>query len=241
VKLNVNLTLKNLLCWNCRLNLADKCYDSVVKNQFLLKLTAATVLSAQLFGCAVSTKTTQSRAPVVVTTPPAAPPAPVVSQEAALDKNEVIIDKPAPVQTEVATLLARITPAQSARIAQAVKEGNTDPKAVSNINQATPKMRAFIERLSCIRQYNDGGSATLQALAAPNASFKFFVPPMHGTKVHNKTTCLTVTSVQLKLVTLQGALAIQIKVSYIAEDSGETTTSNHEINKNSKGLWWFTR
>jgi hypothetical protein len=64
---------------------------------------------------------------------------------------------------------------------------------------------------------------------------------MHGTKVHNKGTCLTVSSVQLKPVTLQGALAIQIKVSYLAEDSGETTTSNHEINKNSKGVWWFTR
>lgn len=210
-------------------------------NQFVIKLALYATLPIMLFGCATSMKQTQTRAPVVVATPPIVSPAPGVSQEAALDKNEVIIDKPAPVQTEVATLLARITPAQSARIAQAVKEGNTDPKAVSSISQATPKMRAFIERLSCIRQYNDGGSAVLQNMAATGVSFKFFVPPMHGTKVHNKNTCLTVTNVLLKPVAFQGSLAIQIKVSYLAEDSGETTTSNHEINKNSKGVWWFTR
>ena len=213
----------------------------MVKNQFILKLALSTVALTLLFGCASPTKSTQSRAPVVVATPPIVAPGPVVSQEAALDKNEVIIDKPAPVQTEVASLLARISPAQSARIAQAVQTGSTDPKAVSNINQASPKIRAFIERLSCIRQYNDGGTAVLQNMAATGVSFKFFVPPMHGTKAHNKSTCLTVANVQLKPVTFQGSQAIQIKVSYLAEDSGETTTSNHEINKNSKGVWWFTR
>ena len=212
-----------------------------MKNQFVLKLSLTGLLLAQLFGCATRAPQTQSRVPVTTAPTPANVPGPSVAQEVGLDKNEVILDKPAPVQTEVATLLARISPAQSARIAQAVKEGNTDPKAVSNISQATPKMRAFIERLSCIRQYNDGGSATLQALAAPSATFKFFVPPMHGTKAHNKGACLTVTNVLLKPVTFQGAPAIQIKVSYLAEDSGETTTSNHEINKNSKGVWWFTR
>jgi hypothetical protein len=214
----------------------------MVKNQFVIKLCLSVALLGLLFGCA-SPRVAPARNPVVVATPaaPSATTSPDVAPEAALDKNEVIIDKPAPVQSEMTTLLARISPAQSARIVQAIKAGNTDPKAVNDINQATPKMRAFIERLSCIRQYNDGGSATLQALAAPSASFKFFVPPMHGTKVHNKNSCLTVTNVLLKPVTFQGAPAIQIKVSYLAEDSGETTTSNHEINKNSKGVWWFTR
>ena len=212
-----------------------------MKNQFLLKLSLTALLLVQLFGCATRAPQPQAKAPTASMPAPAPVPGPAVAQEVGLDKNEVIIDKPAPVQTEVATLLARITPALSARIALAVKAGNPNPKAVNEVNQATPKMRAFIERLSCIRQYNDGGSATLQALAAPSASFKFFVPPMHGTKVHNKSTCLSVTNVLLKPVTFQGAPAIQIKVSYVAEDSGETTTSNHEINKNSKGVWWFTR
>ena len=212
-----------------------------MKNQFLLKLSLTALLLVQLFGCATRAPQPQAKAPTASMPAPAPVPGPAVAQEVGLDKNEVIIDKPAPVQTDLATLLARITPAQSARIAQAVKAGNPNPKAVNEVNQATPKMRAFIERLSCIRQYNDGGSATLQALAAPSASFKFFVPPMHGTKVHNKSTCLSVTNVLLKPVTFQGAPAIQIKVSYVAEDSGETTTSNHEINKNSKGVWWFTR
>ena len=175
---------------------------------------------------------------MMVATPPVAP---AVSQEAALDKNEVIIDKPAPVQTEVLSLLAKISPSQQSRIAQALKDGSADIKALVNINQATPKMRAFIERLSCIRQYNDGGSAVLQGMAAPGVSFKFFVPPMHGTKAHNKNSCLTVSSVALKVANTKGGDALQIKVSYLADDSGETTTSNHEINKNSKGVWWFTR
>ena len=211
-----------------------------MKNQFVFKLALSTVLPTLLFACAVPTKNTPSRAPVFATTPPVAQP-PAVSQEAALDKNEVIIDKPAPVQTEVQSLLAKISPAQQSRIAQALKDGSADIKVLVNINQATPKMRAFIERLSCIRQYNDGGSAVLQNMAAPGVSFKFFVPPMHGTKLHNKSTCLTVTGVVLKPATSKAGDALQIKVLYVAEDSGETTTSNHEINKNSKGVWWFTR
>jgi hypothetical protein len=213
-----------------------------VKNQIALKLTLSTALLALLFGCATPLNTTSSRTPMVVATPSTvAPPPPAVSQEAALDKNEVIIDKPAPMQTEVQSLLAKISSAQLARIAQALKDGSADVKALVNINQATPKMRAFIERLSCIRQYNDGGSAVLQGMAAPGVSFKFFVPPMHGTKLHNKNSCLTVSAIALKPLSYQGLAGIQIKVSYLAEDSGETTTSNHEINKNNKGVWWFTR
>jgi hypothetical protein len=209
-----------------------------VKNQFVLKLTLSTALLALMFGCATPINNTPPRTPMMVATPPVAP---AVSQEAALDKNEVIIDKPAPVQTEVLSLLAKISPSQQSRIAQALKDGSADIKALVNINQATPKMRAFIERLSCIRQYNDGGSAVLQGMAAPGVSFKFFVPPMHGTKAHNKNSCLTVSSVALKVANTKGGDALQIKVSYLADDSGETTTSNHEINKNSKGVWWFTR
>ncbi len=210
-----------------------------MKNQFALKLALSAAMLALLFGCATRVSM-PARAPVVVAPSPVAPP-PVVSQEAALDKNEVIIDKPAPVQTEVQSLLAKITATQQTRIAQALKDGSADPKAQLIIAQATPKMRAFIERLSCIRQYNDGGSAVLQNMAAPGVSFKFFVPPMHGTKAHNKSSCLTVASVVLKVANTKAGDALQIKVSYLAEDSGETTTSNHEINKNNKGVWWFTR
>ena len=212
-----------------------------MKNQFVIKLIFSTTLLTLLFACAVPAKNTATRTPIVVATPPVATPAPAVSQEAALDKNEVIIDKPAPAQTEVATLLARISPAQLARINQALKIASDDVKSVATINQATPKIRAFVERLSCIRQYNDGGSAVLQNMAAPGVSFKFFVPPMHGTKLHNKNSCLTISAIALKPLSYQGLAGIQIKVSYLAEDSGETTTSNHEINKNNKGVWWFTR
>ena len=177
---------------------------------------------------------------MVVAAPPVVTPAPAVAQEAALDKNEVIIDKPAPAQLDVQSLLAKITPAQLARIGQALKDSGADAKTFPIIAQATPKIRAFVERLSCIRQYNDGGSVALQNMAATGVSFKFFVPPMHGTKLHNKSSCLSVSSITLKPMSNPGA-AIQIKVSYVADDSGETTTSNHEINKNSKGVWWFTR
>ncbi len=208
-----------------------------MKNQFVIKLIFSSALLALLFGCAVPMKNTSSRTPMVVATPAA----PVVSQEAALDKNEVIIDKPAPVQNEVVSLLARITPAQLARLNQALKVASDEAKSAATVSQATPKIRAFVERLSCIRQYNDGGSAVLQNMAAPGVSFKFFVPPMHGTKLHNKNSCLTVSAIALKPLSYQGLAGIQIKVSYLAEDSGETTTSNHEINKNNKGVWWFTR
>jgi hypothetical protein len=216
-----------------------------VKKQIALKLTLSAALLVLLFGCATPLNTTSSRTPMVVATPSSVTPPPAVSQEAALDKNEVIIDNPTPAQTEVVSLLAKISPAQLARINQALKLANDDVKTLANfnamVNQATPKIRAFIERLSCIRQYNDGGSAVLQNMAAPGVSFKFFVPPMHGTKLHNKSSCLTVSAIALKPLSYQGLAGIQIKVSYLAEDSGETTTSNHEINKNNKGVWWFTR
>lgn len=199
---------------------------------------------ALLAGCASRFRGVAPKTPVTTVAPSAA----IVSPEAALDKNEIILDKPGALRAETAGLMAHITAPQQARIAQALKEGNFDASMQALVVQATPKIRSFIERLSCIRQYNDGGTAALQPLAAPGVSFKFFVPPMHGTRNHNKAGCLTVVSVQLKPASTQvkpGGVkagdALQIKVSYLAEDSGETTTSNHEISKNAKGVWWFTR
>ena len=206
-------------------------------------LCLSVVVLSQLTGCAAPTTRNAPKEPIKVATAP--PPVPV---DAGLDKNEVVIDKPAALKPETVGLIARISQQQQNRIAQAVKDGSTDPNVQALIVQAGPKIRGFVERLSCIRQYNDGGTAALQSMAAPTVSFKFFVPPMHGTKNHNKSSCLTVASVVVKPAITQvkqGAgltpNALQIKVSYIAEDSGETTTSNHEINKNTKGVWWFTR
>ena len=171
-----------------------------------------------------------------------------LSNEEGLVKTEVIIDNASPVKPETNGILARLSAAQQSRIAQAVSLGSDDAVARRLVFQATPKMRSFIERLSCIKSYNDGGAAALQALAAPGSSFKFFVPPMHGTKLHDKSKCLSVTSVVIKHVknplkpsASSWTDALQIKVSFIADDSGETSTSNHEINKNTRGVWWFTR
>ena len=171
-----------------------------------------------------------------------------LSNEEGLVKTEVIIDNASPVKPETNGILARVSAAQQSRIAQAVSQGSDDAVARRLVFQATPKMRSFIERLSCIKSYNDGGAAALQALAAPGSSFKFFVPPMHGTKLHDKSKCLSVTSVVIKHVknplkpsASSWTDALQIKVSFIADDSGETSTSNHEINKNTRGVWWFTR
>lgn len=168
--------------------------------------------------------------------------------EEGLLKTEVIIDKASPLMPDVYGVLARLTAAQQARIEQAVSLGSDAVAARSLVLQATPKMQSFIERLACIKSYNDGGAAALQALAAPGASFKFFVPPMHSTKLHDKSKCLSVQSVIIKHVknplkpgTSSWTDALQIKVSLIADDTGEKSTSNHEINKNMRGVWWFTR
>lgn len=215
--------------------------------QLTLGLTLGLSL-ALLAGCASKSGGIAPRTPV--TGVPPAPTRAPIAPEAGLDKNEVIIDKPSALRAETVGLMAHISAQQQARIAQALKEGegNSDANVQAMVVQATPKMRSFIERLSCIRQYNDGGTAALQALAAPGVSFKLFVPPMHGTRNHNKASCLTVVSVQLKPASTQvkaggvkAGEALQIKVSYLAEDSGESTTSNHEINKNAQGVWWFTR
>lgn len=188
----------------------------------------------------VQTKPTPATAPTESTT--------ALSNEEGLAKTEVIIDNASPVKPETNGVLARLSAAQQSRIAQALSQGSYDANVRKLVFQATPKMRSFIERLSCIKSYNDGGAAALQALAAPGSSFKFFVPPMHGTKLHDKSKCLSVTSVVIKHVknplkpsASSWTDALQIKVSFIADDSGETSTSNHEINKNTRGVWWFTR
>ena len=188
----------------------------------------------------VQTKPTSATAPAESTT--------ALSNEEGLVKTEVIIDNASPLKPDTNQVLARLSATQQSRIAQAVSLGSDDAVARRLVFQATPKMRSFIERLSCIKSYNDGGAAALQALAAPGSSFKFFVPPMHGTKLHDKSKCLSVTSVVIKHVknplkpsASSWSDALQIKVSFIADDSGETSTSNHEINKNSRGVWWFTR
>ena len=109
---------------------------------------------ALLAGCASRMTGVAPRSSVVVG-PTVSTPIPVAA-DASLDKNEVIIDKPSALKSDTAGLMARITPQQQARITQAVRDSNTDAKAQLLIVQASPKMRSFIERLSCIRQYNDG-------------------------------------------------------------------------------------
>ncbi len=89
--------------------------------------------------------------------------------------------------------MAAITPEQQVKIAQALEKRITDARIKAKIDEASPTIKAFVERLSCLVGGNGGGS--LNIYAAPGVGFDNLMPPMALTRYHNKGACLTVTRI----------------------------------------------
>ena len=149
--------------------------------------------------------------------------------------NQTSRQQPQPAQRS--PNVAAITPEQQEKIAQALEKRITDARIKAMIAEASPTIKAFVERFSCIVDSNGGGS--LNIYAAPGIGFDNTFPPMVFTRYHNKAVCLTVT--RIHGWTAPALNVLTFEVVYLAEDSGESTKTRHKIVKQPDGDWLFGR
>ena len=143
--------------------------------------------------------------------------------------------QPKPVQAP--PNIAAITPEQQDKIAQALAKRIADKKVMAMIDEAAPTIKDYVERLSCIA---DGrGSGSLNVFAAPGVGFDNHYAPMVFMKYHNKAACLSVVRIHGWVAPALNAL--KFEVVYVADDSGESVKTNHQIVKQPDGNWLFTR
>lgn len=133
--------------------------------------------------------------------------------------------------------MAAITPEQQEKIAQSLEKRTTDERVKAMIVEASPTIKAFVERLSCI--VGGGGGESLNIYAAPGVSFYYIAASMVFARYHNKGACLTVT--RIHGWTAPALNALTFEVVYLAEDSGESTKTRHQIVKQPDGEWLFGR
>ncbi len=136
-----------------------------------------------------------------------------------------------------ATNMAPITTEQQDKIKQALAKRTTDARVKGMISEASPTVQAFVERLSCI--VGGGGGESLNLYAAPGKSFHGLAAPMVFTRYHDKGTCLTVARIHGWSAPALNAL--NFEVVYLAEDSGESIKTNHQMVKQPDGIWLFTK
>lgn len=149
--------------------------------------------------------------------------------------NQTSRQQPQPAQR--APNMAAITPEQQEKIAQVLAKRVTDERVKGMIAEASPTIKAFVERLSCLVGGNGGGS--LNIYAAPGVGFDNLMAPMVLTRYHNKGACLTVT--RIHGWTAPALNVLTFEVVYLAEDSGESTKTRHKIIKQPDGDWLFGR
>lgn len=149
--------------------------------------------------------------------------------------NQASRQQPQPAQR--APNMAAITPEQQEKIAQGLAKRVTDKRVGGMIAEASPTIKAFVERLSCI--VGGGGGESLNIYAAPGVNFHYLAAPMVFTRYHNKGACLTVTRIHGWIAPALNALTFE--VVYLAEDSGESTKTRHQIIKQPDGDWLFGR
>lgn len=128
-----------------------------------------------------------------------------------------------------------ITADQQNQISRELAKKAADARMQALINEASPTIKEFIEKISCL-PYETAGKE-FAAYAAPGEHL-YVNSPLKSTPYHNKSACLTVKKIQgWKSPALN---ALQFEVIYVAEDSGESTKTNHKIIKQPDGSWLFS-
>jgi len=164
--------------------------------------------------------------------------------ESLVEVNSVMqgVTKPMPVQATQGRqgqgLL--ITEEQQNQIVQALSKKVPDTRMQALITDATPTIKEFIEKVSCLPAGSNGfsNSRRLAVYAASGANL-FIESPLNSTPYHNKSACLTV-----KRIHGWGSSALNalnFEVVYIAQDSGESTKTNHQMVKQPNGAWLFNQ
>jgi hypothetical protein len=130
------------------------------------------------------------------------------------------------------------TAAQQQSYLQAVTKIAPNDRIKSMIKEAAPEISAFIEKVACVTDFKALGA--MGAFAAPDANLKnYALFPMNGMKYHDKAQCLTVKRVHGWKAPANNAL--QFETVYVADDSGESGTTVHEVIRQPDGAWLFTR
>lgn len=133
-----------------------------------------------------------------------------------------------------------ISPEQADQIKKETEKKTTDAKLRALIADAAPTIQEFIGKFSCLAATNDFPklSRMFTIYAAPG-KYLVPIPPMNQTPYHNKNTCLNVARIQAWQAPALNAL--KFEVVYLAEDSGESTKTNHEMVRQPDGVWLFNQ
>lgn len=126
----------------------------------------------------------------------------------------------------------QLTSQQQAGLMQALQGPQADKRIVASLREATPTIRAVLEKRAC------NSSAGSQVFTAPGREFAGLLP-MAYTPYHNKAACLSVARVHGWK--MQALNALSFEVVYLADDSGETVKADHEVVKQPDGAWLFSR
>ncbi len=142
----------------------------------------------------------------------------------------------APVQRRYPNTAA-ITPEQLARIGVELPKNATDLRTKTMVDEASATIRDMIERLSCMQNANN--AAWMNATMVPGAGMGYyFSAPLPRARYHNQSACMTVTRVQGWSSPALNALSFE--VVYVADDSGESSKTRHEMIKQPDGTWLFS-
>ncbi|MDH6592767.1 hypothetical protein M2165_002656 [Variovorax sp. TBS-050B] len=173
---------------------------------------ACTVVPLALAGCSYLAPLLPSSEPP----PPPAPP-PVVSPSG----------------------LAPITEEQVERIREAIVAKPPSPAVARAVQSAAPTIESFVRTEGCITARN---GAVLNPFAAPGRLFDgsgFQGGPMASMQYHDRTACVTVKRIQnWKMVTPK---RLRFEVVYVGDDGEESAVRRHELTRQPKGGWLFTR
>jgi hypothetical protein len=159
-------------------------------------------------------------APLLPATEPAAPPTPppaVVSKDG----------------------LAPITEEQVERVREAIGNKTPSPAVTKVVRSAAPTIESFVRTEGCITARN---GTVLNPFAAPGRLFDgagFQGGPMTQMQYHDKTACVTVKRIQnWKMVSPK---LLRFDVVYVGDDGEEHSIKRHELMRQPKGGWLFTR
>jgi hypothetical protein len=160
-------------------------------------------------------------------------------------KNEVAIqakNSPRLGNTKGQINLAAITSEQEERIKKETEKKFQDARLRNVIADAAPTLKEFVAKLSCL-PYNGGDlnaqiTSMFTIYAAPGRSLSL-LPPANQTRYHDKSSCLTV--VRIQGWNAPALNALKFEVVYLANDSGESAKTNHEMVKQPDGVWLFNR
>jgi hypothetical protein len=177
---------------------------------------ASTVPMALLAGCSFFASLQPAPEARAATAPPAPPPA-VVSRDG----------------------LAPITGEQVERIREAIGGKTPSPAVTKVVRGAAPTIESFVRTEGCITARN---GAVLNPFAAPGRLFDgtgFQGGPMLQMQYHDKTACVTVKRIQnWKMVSPK---LLRFDVVYVGDDGEEHSVRRHELMRQPKGGWLFTR